>query len=321
MRAAGYAVESICTVLRGQGMQVAARTYRAWKKRLPALRTLEDALITDALRALKVTDARGRPWPEIIYGRRKMTAWLRRNGFPEASKHTVDRLMRDERMNGLVRGRKTRTTIPGKDGRRAGDLLNRDFSAPAPNQVWVTDFTYVPVYTGFVYVALVIDLYSRAIVGWETSTIKDTAFVEHCLRMALWRRQHTGRPVPEGLIHHSDAGSQYTSIRYTDTLALEGLQPSIGSVGDAYDNAAAETVMGLFKNEAVAKDAPFRTGELKTESDVIELVFEWVHWYNSDRLHSALDHQTPDEPDEYEQSYYDLQIGSLPDDAAHKTAA
>ncbi|MHA7292238.1 IS3 family transposase [Arthrobacter sp. MDT3-24] len=318
MRAEGHAVESICAVLREQGVQVAARTYRAWKKRLPALRTIEDARITDALRALKVPDAKGRPRPEIIYGRRKMTQWLRRNGFPEASKHTVDRLMREEGMNGLIRGRRTRTTIPGKDGRRAGDLLNRDFTAPAPNQVWVTDFTYVPVYSGFVYVALVIDLYSRAIVGWETSTVKDTAFVEHCLRMALWRREHTGRPAPPGLIHHSDAGSQYTSIRYTDTLALEGLQPSIGSVGDAYDNAAAETVMGLFKNEAVAKDSPFRAGALKTETDVMEIVFEWVHWYNNERLHSALDHQTPEE---YEQTYYDLQTGSLPDDAANKQAA
>jgi putative transposase len=136
--------------------------------------------------------------------------------------------------------------------------------------------------------------------------------------MALWRRQHTGRPAPAGLIHHSDAGSQYTSIRYTDTLALEGLQPSIGSVGDAYDNAAAETVMGLFKNEAVAKDSPFRSGALKTESDVMEIVFEWVHWYNNERLHSALDHQTPEE---YEQTYYDLQTGPSPDDAANKQAA
>ncbi len=208
--------------------------------------------------------------------------------------------MRDAGMNGLVRGRKTRTTIPGKDGRRAGDLLNRDFSSLAPNQVWVTDFTYVPVYAGFVYVALVIDFYSRAIGGWKTTTAKDTAFVEQCLRMALWRHQHTGRLVPEGFIHHSDASSQYTSIRYTDTLALEGLQPSIGSVGDAYDNAATETMMGLFKNEAVAKESPFRTGALKTESDVIVIVFEWVHWYNKDRLHSALEHQTPEE---YEQSH------------------
>jgi putative transposase len=111
-------------------------------------------------------------------------------------------------MNGLVRGRKPKAGAAAKDGRRAGDLLNRNFTAPAPNQIWVTDFTYVPVYSGFVYVALLIDLYSRAIVGWETSTIKDTSFVEHCLNMTLWRRQHTGRPVPAGLIHHSDAGSQ-----------------------------------------------------------------------------------------------------------------
>ena len=121
MRAEGFAVESICAVLRKQGVQVAARTNRAWKKRLPAMRTIEDARITDALRSLKVPDAKGLPRPEIIYGRRKMTQWLRRNGFPEASKHTVDRIMREEGMYGLIRGRKTRTTIPGKDGRRAGD--------------------------------------------------------------------------------------------------------------------------------------------------------------------------------------------------------
>ena len=323
MRAVGHAVESICAVLREQGVQVAARTYRAWKKRVPALRTIDDARLSDALRSLKVPDAKGRPRPEIIYGRRKMTQWLRRTGFPEASKHTVDRLMRDEGMNGLVRGRKTRTTVLGKDGRRAGDLLNRDFTAPAPNRIWVTDFTYVPVYSGFVYVALVIDLYSRGIVGWETSTIKDTSFVEHCLRMALWRRQHTGRVVVAGLIHHSDAGSQcgftqYTSIRYTDTPALEGLQPSIGSVGGAYDNTAAETVMGLFKNEAVAKGSPVRSGALKTESDVMEIVFEWVHWSNNTRLHFALGHQTPDE---FEHAYYAREIGPLPDDAANKQAA
>ena len=208
-------------------MQVAARTYRAWKTLLPALRAVEDAKVIDILRGLNKRDAKGRPRPEILYGRWKMTAWLRRNGFPEVSKHTVDRLMRDEGMNGLIRGRKTRTTIPCKDGRRAGDLLNRNFSASAPNRIWGTDFTYVPVYSGFVYVALVIDLYSRAIVGWETSTVKDTALVERCLKMALWRRKHSNRPVDKGLFHHSNAGSQYTSIRYTsirytDTLDIEG---------------------------------------------------------------------------------------------------
>jgi putative transposase len=120
-----------------------------------------------------------------------MTAWLARSGFPEVSKHTVDRVMRDEGMNGLVRGRKTVTTIPGKDGKRAGDLLNRQFTAPRPNHTWVTDFTYVPTWAGFVYIAFAIDLFSRAIVGWQTSTVKDTAFVEACLKMALWRRDQT----------------------------------------------------------------------------------------------------------------------------------
>ena len=226
--------------------------------------------------------------------------------------------MRDEGMNGLVRDRKTRTTIPGKDGKRAGDLLNRNFSASGPNRVWVTDFTYVPVYSGFVYVSLVIDLYSRAIVGWETSTVKDAGFVEQCLKMALWRRNHANRPVLQGLIHHSGAGTQYTSIRYTETLEVEGLEPSIGSVRDAYDNSAAETVMGLFKNEALAKGSPFRAGALKTESDVVDVLFDWVHWYNNARLHSSLGHQTPAE---FERSYYDEVSGSLPDAAAQMTAA
>lgn len=136
MRADVYALESICTFLRGQGLHVAERICRARKIRLPALHTIEDAGVTAALQALKAQETKGWPPPEIIYWRRKMTAWLRRNSFPEVSKHTVDRLMRDERMNGLIRGRKTRTTIPGKDGRRVGDRLNRDFSAPAMNLVW-----------------------------------------------------------------------------------------------------------------------------------------------------------------------------------------
>lgn len=178
MRTEGFAVESICAVLRQQGVRVAARTYRAWKTRLPALRAVEDARIIDTLRDLNERDAKGRPRPEILYGRRKMTAWLRRTGFPEVSKHTDDRLMRDEGMNGLVRGRKTHTTIPGQGRKAGGDLLNRNFTASAPNRIWVTNFTYVPVYSGFVCVALMIDLYSRAIVGWETSMVKDTEFVE-----------------------------------------------------------------------------------------------------------------------------------------------
>lgn len=318
MRGEGHGVELTCDALREQGVTVTPRSYRNWKKRPAASRIVDDAVIVDALRGLRVRDQNGRQKPEVLYGRRKMTAWLRRKRFPGVSKHTVDRLMRDEGMNGLIRGRRTRTTIPGKDGKRAGDLLNRDFSAPHPNHSWVTDFTYVPTWSGFVYVAFVIDLHSRAIVGWQTSTVKDTPFVEACLQMALWRRDHTGRPVLPGMIHHSDAGSQYTSIRFTDTLVLEGLAASIGSVGDAYDNAAAETVMGLYKNEAVAKGSPFWTGPLRTEADVEEVTFDWVDWYNNERLHSSLGNIPPEE---FEQSYYAENIGPSTGDAANKTAA
>ena len=254
------------------------------------------------------TGNQGRPLPEVLYGRRKMTAWLACNGFPEVSKHTVDRLMREQGMNGLVRGRGTKTTVPAKTGGvRAGDLLNRVFTAPRPNHAWVTDFTYVRTWGGFVYVAFAIDLYSRAVVGWSASTTKDVSFVEQCLAMALWRRDHTDRPVPAGMIHHSDAGSQYTSVRFTETLALQALSASIGSVGDAYDNAAAETVFGLFKNEAVASGSPFRTGPLRHLADVEALTMNYLHWYNNARLHSELGYLSPEQ---YELAYYTRPTGT-----------
>jgi transposase InsO family protein len=172
---------------------------------------VSDAEIVDRLRALRCGGPGGRPAPEILYGRRKMTDWLNRalaaEGRPAASKHTVDRLMRQLGMNGLIRGRGVRTTVPAGDGgRRAADLLQRRFRTSAPNLAWVTDFTYVASWAGFVYVAFAVDLFSRAIVGWSAATVKDVAFVEACLRMALWRRDHTGRPVAAGMIHHSDAG-------------------------------------------------------------------------------------------------------------------
>jgi transposase InsO family protein len=317
-RAAGRGVESICAVLREQGVQVAPRTYRAWQTNPPAARAVSDAVIIDKLRGLRTGSATGGPLPETLYGRRKMTAWLQRSGFGGVSKHTVDRLMRAEGMRGLVRGGKTRTTIAAKDGVRAGDLLNRDFRTSAPDRAWVTDFTYVSTWSGFAYVAFAIDLYSRAVVGWSTAATKDVAFVEACLSMALWRRDHAGRPVPEGMIHHSDAGSQYTSIRFTETLALQGLSASIGSVGDAYDNAAAESFMGLFKNEAIATGSPFRTGPLRTLADVEAVTINYVDWYNNHRLHSLLDLTTPAE---FEQAYYAHKTGSPSGAAANKKTA
>ena len=319
MKANGHGVELTCDVLREQGVAVTSRSYRAWKTRAAAARAQSDAVLIDRLKALKVRDAKGRQQPEILYGRRKMTAWLGRGGFAVVSKHTVDRLMRVEGMNGLVRGRKPRAPAStGKDSARAPDLLKRDFSAPRPNHSWVTDFTYVPTWGGFVYVAFAIDLFSRAIVGWQASAVKDTPFVEACLQMALWRRDHAGHAVRPGMIHHSDAGSQYTSIKFTETVALEGLVASIGTIGDAYDNAAAETVMGLYKNEAVAKNSPFITGPLKTLAHVEELTFDWVDWYNNRRLHSSLGNMPPEE---YERNYYAETTGPLTDGAANKTAA
>jgi len=305
-------------LLREQGVQVAPRTYRAWCTNPPAARAVSDAAVIDRLRTVKTGGPDGGPLPEVLYGRRKMTRFLTRTGFAGVSKHTVDRLMRDEGMRGLVRGRKTRTTIAGKDGVRAADLLNRQFRTTVPNRAWVTDFTYVPTWSGFTYVAFAIDLYSRAIVGWSAATTKDVAFVETCLSMALWRRDHTGRPVPEGMIHHSDAGSQYTSIRFTETLALQRLSASIGSVGDAYDNAVAESLIGLFKNEAVAVGSPFRTGPLRTVADVEAITMNYVDWYNNHRLHSLLELATPEE---FETAYYAHNTGSPTGDAANKKTA
>jgi putative transposase len=240
-----------------------------------------------------------------MYGRRKMTAYLRRQGHRVAG-CTVDRLMGDEGLSGVVRGRRHRTTIPGKDARRAPDLLDRDFTAATPNRKWVTDFTYTRTWSGFVYVAFVVDCYSRAIVGRHAATVKDTAMVTTALKMALWRRDHANRSVPSGLIHHSDAGSQYTSIVYTsmvfaETLVLEGIAASIGSVGDAYDNALAETTIGLYKTEAVGRNSPFLTGPVRTIDEVEYATMEWVDWYNARRRHSLLDYVPPDE---YESAYY-----------------
>jgi putative transposase len=294
MRAQNYRVESICRVLTEHGVQVAPRTYRNWKTSAPSARTISDAYLTNALLATVGE-------PEELYGRRKMVRHLRRQGHYAAG-CTVDRLMRDEGMSGVVRGKRHRTTIPGgKNSTRAPDLLDRDFTSEAPNRKWVTDFTYTRTWAGFVYVAFVIDCFSRAIVGWHASTVKDTTMVTTALKMALWRRDHGGHRVGSGLIHHSDAGSQYTSIAFAETLLLEDIAASIGSVGDAYDNTLAESTIGIFKTEAVSKVSPFLNGPLKTIDDVEYATMGWVDWFNQRRLHSTLDYLTPEE---FEQVYY-----------------
>jgi transposase InsO family protein len=294
MRAAGHAVESTCRVLREQGCGVAARTYRAWRAgRAPSARTVSDAVVIDALLATRNT-------PEGLYGRRKMTHHLRRQGLDVAF-CTTDRLMRELGMNGIRRGKRVRTTVPARDGNRAGDLLDRDFTATAPNRVWVADFTYVRSWAGFVYVAFIIDVFAQMIVGWHAATDKRTDLVLTPLRIALWDRdRHGHRVVPGELVHHHDAGSQYTSIRFTGHLALEGIAPSIGTVGDAYDNALMETVIGLYKTECI-RPGPFHTEPLRTIADVEYATMAWVDWWNNRRLHTTLG-MIP--PAEAEQAHY-----------------
>lgn len=295
MRAAGHAVESTCRVLTEHGCKVAARTYRSWKQstRPIATRTLTDAALTDALLATQGN-------PEGLYGRRKMTHWLRRQGH-EVAFCTVDRLMRDLGMNGVRRGKQLRTTIPSRDGHRAGDLLDRDFTAPAPNIRWVADFTYCRTWAGFVYVAFVLDVFAQRIVGWHAATDKRTELVLTPLRLALWDRHRQGTPIEPGeLLHHSDAGSQYTSIRFTEHLELEDIAPSIGSVGDAYDNALMESIIGLFKTECIATTV-FHDGPYKTLADVEYATAGWVDWYNHRRLHGSLGMISPVE---YEEAHY-----------------
>lgn len=299
MRAEGYAVESILRVLRQQGLSIAARTYRSLKH--PARvadRTVTDALVEDKIRELAWTfNATIQRWhmtPEGLYGRRKWVALLRRQeGLAGTSRGAVDRAMRTLGLEGIRRAKKLRTTIPNPDAKRAGDLLNRDFTAPAPNLVWVTGFTYVRTWAGFVYVAFVVDVFAQRIVGWHASSSMRTDLVMTPLRIALWQREREGNQVsPGSLVAHSDAGSQYTSIRYTEHLDLEGIAPSIGTVGDAFDNALMETVNGLFKTECI-RTTVFHHGPFRKLSDVEFATAGWVDWYNNRRLHGSLGMLTP----------------------------
>lgn len=295
MRSQGHAVESICRVLTEHGCQVAARTYRSWRRtrRPVSARTVSDAVVIDALLGTRGT-------PEGLYGRRKMTAFLRRQGLPVAH-CTVDRLMRDLGLNGVRRGKGVRTTVPAKDGHRAADLLDRDFTAPAPNTRWVADFTYCRTWAGFAYVAFVVDVFAQRIVGWHAAMSKRTELVLIPLRIAMWQRDREGHPVVPGqLLHHSDAGSQYTSLRFTEHLALEGIAPSIGTVGDAYDNGLMESIIGLFKTECIGTTV-FHHGPYKTLADIEFATAGWVDWYNNSRLHGTLAMLTPVE---YEHAHY-----------------
>ncbi len=278
-----FGVEPICRVL-----QVAPRTYYAAKSRPPSRRAVADAALSRVL-----VDEHAANYG--VYGARKMWKHLNRCGH-EVGRGRVERLMRANGLAGAVRGRARRTTIPGKDGIRAGDLVNRAFTATAPNQLWVADFTYVRTWAGFAYVAFVIDVFSRMIVGWKADTTMRTDLVLDTLNMAAWARGRAGVADLSGLVHHTDAGSQYTSIAFTERLAALGVRASIGTVEDAYDNALAESTIGLFKTELIRRNGPWRTLD-----DVEIATLEWVDWFNNRRLHTELS-DIP--PAEHEANYY-----------------
>jgi transposase InsO family protein len=263
-----HGVEPICQVL-----PIAPSTYyvhaarRADPSRASA-RQRRDALLCVEIR---------RVWEENfqVYGVRKIWRQLGREGIAVA-RCTVARLMRQMGLQGIVRGKSVRTTISDKAAPCPLDRVNRNFRAPAPNRLWVSDFTYVATWPGFVYVAFVIDAYARRIVGWRVSRSARADFVLDALEQAL----HERRPIQrDGLVHHSDRGVQYLSIKYTERLAEADIAPSVGSVGDSYDNALAETVIGLFKTEVIHRRGPWRGIEA-----VEFATLEWVHWFNRRRL-------------------------------------
>ncbi|MFC4592564.1 IS3 family transposase [Sphaerisporangium corydalis] len=278
-----FGVAPIC-----QALQVAPSTYYAARSRPPAARAVRDE-------RLKTEISRIYQDNYYCYGVRKIYHQLRREGRPVA-RCTIARLMGELGITGLVRGKPRRTTITGDQSERPADLVRRDFHAPAPNRLWVADLTYIRTWSGWVYAAFVIDVYSRMVVGWQTTTHLRTDLALDALEMAIWRRGRDGGADLSELVHHSDRGVQYLSIRYTERLADTGAVASVGSRGDSYDNALAESFNGLFKAELIRRYGPW-----KGLDDVELATLEYLDWYNHRRLHTACG-DIP--PAEYEAIYY-----------------
>ncbi len=295
-----YGVAPICRALVVHGAQIAPRTYWAQRLAAPSKRALWDTTITEVLAGVYEPDADGKRPPECLYGSLKMWAHLQRQGIPVA-RCTVEKIMRAQGWRGVTRARRPpRTTEADPGATRAPDLVGRQWRVAAPNLLEVADFTYVPMVVGFGYTAFVIDAFTGLIPGWECLLTKDTGFVERALRHAAAFRARRGHPFDD-IIHHSDAGSQYTAIHFTESLMLAGLKPSIGSVGDALDNGLAETTIGLYKTECVREGSPFRTGPIDTLADLENMTSAWVSWYNESRLMHRLGRRPPAEA---EAEYY-----------------
>jgi putative transposase len=267
-----WSVAAMCRVL-----ELPERSYYAAKARPASARAVSDQRWRVEIR---------RVWEANygVYGARRVWAALRREGH-EVARCTVERLMADMGLVGVQRGRRARTTTADAGAPRPPDLVDRRFVAERPNQLWVTDITYVSTWDGWLYVAFVLDVYSRVIVGWQVASHLRTELVLDAIEMAIWRRDTTG-----GLTCHSDAGCQFTSYRYSQRLAEAGIAASIGSVGDSYDNAMAEALNGTYKAELIRPRGPWRS---RAQAEFATI--EWIDWYNTARLHGEIGHRPPAE--------------------------
>jgi putative transposase len=270
-------------VLTEHGCPIAPSTFYDATTRAPSRRALRD----EELAALIAAERDSNRFVAGL-GARKMWLRLRGKGH-DVARCTIERLMAQMGITGVTRARRApRTTIPDPGFARPRDLVERQFAATRPNQLWVADFTYCPTWTGMVYVAFVFDVFSRRILGWRAATSMTTPLVLDCLEQAIWTRAKQGTNDLSGLVHHTDAGSQYTSIAFTDRLVDAGIDPSVGSVGDAYDNALAESQIGLFKAELIHRHGPWR------DRDHVEIAtLDWVNWFNTERPHESIDDLTP----------------------------
>lgn len=287
-----FGVEPICRVLTEHGCKIAPNTYWVAKKRPPSTRALRDE-------QLKVEIGRVYDENLFVYGADKIWTQLNNEGT-RVARCTVERLMRSMGLSGARRGKTWTTTTDSDHGfDRPADLVDRDFAAPAPNRLWVADITYVKTHSGWVYVAFVIDVYSRMVVGWQASKSLRSDLALDALEMAVWNRQRHGVDV-SGLVHHSDRGVQYLSIRYADRLAANEIVASVGSKGDSYDNALAESFNGLYKWELIYRQGPWAGLE-----DVEFATMTYVEWFNHRRLHGSI---TPGPgyttPAAHESAYY-----------------
>jgi putative transposase len=271
-----WGVEPICRVLCEQGLAIAPATYYAATSRPPSPRAVRDEQLKPIIAAVH-EDNYG------VYGARKMQRALRREKQIVIGRDQAARLMRELGLKGVRRGKTKRTTTPDGTANRPQDLVDRHFHAEAPDQLWVVDLTYIRTWVGFAYLALVIDVFSRRILGWALTTHMRTDLPLEALEMAIWTRQRAGIEDLTGLIHHGDRGSQYLSIKYTERLTEAGAVPSVGSRGDSYDNAMAESTIGQIKTELIYRRGPWRTVE-----QLEFALFEYLDWWNQRRLHGEI---------------------------------